>query len=108
MTKSIKLLAAAALLLCTNMVCAQAPAAGPAPGDTEVNLLKLEMQRLRSDVETMKGHIGRLVQYLQQRDSQSRAVRRRPARRRRNCRRRRARQRLDKWANPPLASPCQD
>lgn len=61
--------AAAVLLLVTGSLQAQAPAA--AQGDTEISLLKLEVQRLRSDIEIMKGHIGRLVQYLQQRDGQS-------------------------------------
>jgi protein-disulfide isomerase len=59
------------LLLGTAGLQAQAPAPTAAQNDTEINLLKLEMQRMRSDIEIMKGHIGRLVQYLQQRDGQS-------------------------------------
>jgi protein-disulfide isomerase len=66
---TIRIFAAALFALAVAGVQAQAPA--PAQGDTEINLLKLEMQRLRGDFEVMKGHIGRLVQYLQQRDGQS-------------------------------------
>ena len=71
MTKTAQFFAAATLILGTSAVWAQASGPGPGPADTEVNLLKLEMQSLRGDIEIMKGHIGRLVQYLQQRDSQS-------------------------------------
>lgn len=52
---------------------AQPPSRAPSQTDTEINLLKIEMQRLRADVETMKGHIGRIVQYIQQRDAQGAA-----------------------------------
>ncbi len=69
--------ATAAMILVFGQACAQTPAArqkpAPAAADTEVNLLKLEVQRLRSDIELMKGHVGRIVQYLQQRDAQSAA-----------------------------------
>lgn len=58
-------------MLATAGLQAQAPAPAVAQNDTEINLLKLEVQRLRSDIDIMKGHIGRLVQYLQQRDGQS-------------------------------------
>lgn len=68
---SVKLLAVAVLLLTTAGLQAQTPVPPAGQNDTEINLLKLEMQRLRSEIEIMKGHIGRLVQYLQQRDSQS-------------------------------------
>jgi protein-disulfide isomerase len=69
---------AGCLPLIATQTHAQQPARKPAastPGggsqtDTELNLLKLEMQRLKSDVEIMKSHIGRIVQYLQQRDAQ--------------------------------------
>ena len=61
----------ATAVLALSAVGVQAQTAAPSQTDTEVNLLKLEMQRLRGDVETMKGHIGRLIQYLQQRDAQS-------------------------------------
>ena len=72
MNKAAKWFATAALVLGTNLVWAQSPAPGTAaPADTEASLLRLEMQSLRSDIEIMKGHIGRLVQYLQQRDAQS-------------------------------------
>lgn len=70
MTSTTKFLAALALVLGTNAIWAQSPASATS-GDTEVNLLRLEMQSLRGDIEIMKGHIGRLVQYLQQRDAQS-------------------------------------
>ena len=67
----------AAMILVIGAARAQAPAAKPKPvplgTDTEINLLKLEVQRLRGDIETMKGHVGRIVQYLQQRDTQSAA-----------------------------------
>ena len=69
--------ATAAMILVFGPACAQAPAARQKPAasaaDTEVNLLKLEVQRLRSDIELMKGHVGRIVQYLQLRDAQSAA-----------------------------------
>ncbi len=71
--------ATAALVLAFGPAYSQAPAAKPKPApvpsamDTEVNLLKLEIQRLRSDIDLMKGHVGRIVQYLQQRDTQSTA-----------------------------------
>lgn len=76
MKNSIRTLAAAVLALAAVGLQAQtstAPAAAPgtSQSDTEINLLKLEMQRMRNDIEIMKGHIGRLVQYLQQRDAQS-------------------------------------
>ena len=48
---------------------ARAKPAAPSAAETEINLLKIEMQRLRADIETMKGHVGRIVQYLQQRDA---------------------------------------
>ena len=65
---------ATALALANGPAGAQIAAAKPKPAapsamDTEVNLLKIEMQRLRADIETMKGHVGRIVQYLQQRDA---------------------------------------
>lgn len=76
MKNSIRTIAAAILALAAAGLQAQAPSVpaaspGTAQPDTEINLLKLEMQRMRSDIEIMKGHIGRLVQYLQQRDAQS-------------------------------------
>jgi protein-disulfide isomerase len=61
----------AALTLAAAGLQAQTVAPAPVQTDTEINLLKLEMQRLRGEMEIMKGHIGRLVQYLQQRDAQS-------------------------------------
>jgi len=67
------LFVAAALAQTTGAVHGQAPAAAPSQTDTEINLLKIEMQRMRSDIELMKGHIGRVVQYLQQRDVQGMA-----------------------------------
>jgi protein-disulfide isomerase len=69
MKKSIRNFTAIVLALAAAGIHAQSLA--PSQTDTEINLLKLEMQRLRADVDIMKGHIGRLVQYLQQRDSQS-------------------------------------
>ena len=69
MKNTFRFVATAVLALSAVSVQAQTPA--PTQSDTEVNLLKLEMQRLRSDVDAMKGHIGRLIQYLQQRDAQS-------------------------------------
>ena len=69
MKNSIRHFAAVVFALAATGLNAQSPA--PSQTDTEINLLKLEMQRLRADVDVMKGHIGRLVQYLQQRDSQS-------------------------------------
>lgn len=65
----------AALALVACGVGAQPTAQPRNPSDplsqteTEINLLKIEMQRLRSDIELMKGHVGRVVQYLQQRDA---------------------------------------
>jgi len=67
MKTSIRTFAAIVFALAATGLNAQSPS----QTDTEINLLKLEMQRLRADVDVMKGHIGRLVQYLQQRDSQS-------------------------------------
>jgi hypothetical protein len=69
MKNSIRNFAAVVIALAATGLNAQSSA--PSQTDTEINLLKLEMQRLRADVDVMKGHIGRLVQYLQQRDSQS-------------------------------------
>ena len=69
MKNSIRHFAALVLALAATGLNAQSPA--PSQTDTEIYLLKLDMQRLRADVDVMKGHIGRLVQYLQQRDSQS-------------------------------------
>ena len=68
MNKTLRYIAIAALAALTGGSLAQTT---PSQTDTEINLLKLEVQRLRGDIDIMKGHIGRLVQYLQQRDSQS-------------------------------------
>jgi protein-disulfide isomerase len=63
--------AAVVLALAAAGLQAQESSSAPFQTDTEINLLKMEIQRLRADVEIMKGHIGRVVQYLQQRDAQS-------------------------------------
>jgi protein-disulfide isomerase len=63
--------AAVVLALAAAGLQAQESSSAPSQTDTEINLLKMEIQRLRADVEIMKGHIGRVVQYLQQRDAQS-------------------------------------
>ena len=66
--------AAAAMVLTLGSACAQAPAAKPKPlpapavTNSEINLLRIEVQHLRNDLELLKGHIGSVVQYLQQRD----------------------------------------
>lgn len=54
---------AAALLVLAGAARAQ----NPAPAlDDRVNLLQMEVQRLRADVETIKGNIEKIVQFLQQ------------------------------------------
>ena len=71
MINTTRIFAAALLALAATGLQAQEPAPAPSQTQTEINLLKIEMLSLRNDIEIMKGHIGRLVQYLQQRDAQS-------------------------------------
>jgi len=63
-----KLLAAALLVLASGGLQAQAPSPAPSGSDAEVNQLKIEMQRMRGEIDALKAQIGRLVQYIQQRD----------------------------------------
>jgi len=65
-----KVLAAALLALASVGLQAQAPSPAPSSTNTEINQLNIEMQRMRGDIEALKGQIGRLVQYIQQREGQ--------------------------------------
>ncbi len=69
------LCATAAMVMASGSAYPQAPATKPKPApapatvNAEIELLKIEMKRLRGDLELLKGHIGSVVQYIQQRDS---------------------------------------
>lgn len=55
--------ASAALMVMASLASAQSAAPGM---DDRVNILQIEVQKLRGDVETMKGNIEKIVQFLQQ------------------------------------------
>ena len=60
-------LVASLLALAATTSQAQTPA--PAAADSEINQLKNEVRRLRDDFDLMKGQIGRIIQFMQQRDA---------------------------------------